>query len=89
MLSITERRGNPRQVRFKKMNASEPPKTCRKHEDGIRTEAGSLPQDKFGSNLFYCPNGARHRGGMSLNQAFAWNMGTCRTDDEAKQAPDY
>ncbi len=23
---------------------------------------------------------------MSLNQAFARNMGTCRTDDEAKQA---
>ncbi len=23
---------------------------------------------------------------MSLNQAFAWNMGTCRSDDEAEQA---
>ncbi len=52
MLSITERRGNPRQVRFKKMNASEPPKTCRKDKDGIRTGAGSLPQEEFGSYLF-------------------------------------
>jgi hypothetical protein len=39
-------------VRFKKMNASEPPMTCRNDKDGIKTGAGSLPQDRFGSYLF-------------------------------------
>jgi hypothetical protein len=25
----------------------------------------------------YCPGGVRHKGGMTLIQAFVWNMGSC------------
>jgi len=28
----------------------------------------------------YCLGGVRHKGGMTLIQAFAWNLGTCRPD---------
>lgn len=33
------------------MNASEPPMTCRNANGGIKTETGSLSQDKFGDYL--------------------------------------
>lgn len=28
----------------------------------------------------YCPSGARHRGGVNLDQAVVWNVGTFRLD---------
>ena len=28
----------------------------------------------------FCPGGIRHEGGVALNQALAWNVGTCRPD---------
>ena len=28
----------------------------------------------------YCLGGVRHKGGVNLIQAFAWNLGTCRPD---------
>lgn len=82
-------RGTSRLVRFKKMNASEPSMKCRKCIDDIKTEGWSYPREKSGRNLNRYPGGVRHRDGMSLNQAPIWNMGTCRSDDEAKQARKY
>jgi len=52
VLSITAKaRGTPRCVRFKKMNASEPPMTCRNDKDGIKTEVGLLLQEEPGRYL--------------------------------------
>ena len=51
-LSITAKaRGTPRCVRFKKMNVSEPPMTCRNDKDGIKTEVGLLLQEEPGRYL--------------------------------------
>jgi len=30
--------------------------------------------------LVYCLGGARHKGGVNLILAFAWNLGNCRPD---------
>ncbi len=38
--------GIPRQVRTTKTNASEPPMTCRKRRNGVRTGGQSLLRDK-------------------------------------------
>ena len=32
----------------------------------------------------YCLGGVRHKGGVNLIQAFAWNLGTCRPDDKGE-----
>jgi hypothetical protein len=32
----------------------------------------------------YCPGGVRHKDGMTLIQAFARNVGTCRSDAKGK-----
>jgi hypothetical protein len=32
----------------------------------------------------YCLSGARHKGGVTLIQAFAWNVGTCRPDGKGE-----
>ena len=32
----------------------------------------------------YCLSGPRHKGGVTLTQAFAWNVGTCRPDDKGE-----
>ena len=32
----------------------------------------------------YCPGGGRHKDGMNLIQAFARNVGTCRSDVKGK-----
>jgi hypothetical protein len=32
----------------------------------------------------YCLDGVRHRGGVNLNQAHVWNVGTCRSDGKGE-----
>ncbi len=32
----------------------------------------------------YCLGGVRHKGGVNLNQAFVWNVGTCGPDDKGE-----
>ena len=32
----------------------------------------------------YCLGGVRHKGGVNLIQAFAWNLGICRPDDKGE-----
>ena len=31
-----------------------------------------------------CVGGARHRGGVNVDQALVWNVGTCRLDDKGE-----
>ena len=72
------------------MNVSEPLMKCRNPIDDIETEGCANFRDKSGrNNLYRCPGGVRHEDGMNLNQAYTRNMGTCRSDDAAKQARKY
>ena len=54
--------------------------TCRKRMDDVETGRMLLAREKFGGWPDCCPNGIRHEGGVTLRQAFAWNVGTCRPD---------
>ena len=54
--------------------------TCRKRRDDVKTGAESFLRDQSGGRPVYCPLGVRHGGGVSLIQAFVWNVGTCRLD---------
>ena len=54
--------------------------TCRKRMDDVETGGMSLTRDKSGGRPDCRPDGIRHEGGVKLDQAFAWNMGTCRPD---------
>ena len=53
---------------------------CRKVQDDVETRGNSLTWDESGGWPDCCPDGIRHEGGVTLNQAFMWNAGTCRPD---------
>ena len=40
--------------------------------------------DESGSYLYRRPGDVRHGGGASLDQALAWNVGTCRFDTDGR-----
>ena len=54
--------------------------TCRKRMDDVKTGGKSLTRDQSGGWPDCCPGGIRHEGGVTLGQALAWNVGTCRPD---------
>ena len=54
--------------------------TCRKLRDDVETGGWSLTRDKSGGCPDFGPDGIRHEGGVTLNRALAWNVGTCRPD---------
>jgi hypothetical protein len=53
---------------------------CRKRMDDVETGKMSLPRDQSGGRPDCCPDDIRHEGGVTLSQAHAWNVGTCRPD---------
>jgi hypothetical protein len=53
---------------------------CRKRIDGAETGEKSLLRDKSGGLPDCCPDGIRHKGGVTLSLALARNVGTCRPD---------
>jgi hypothetical protein len=53
---------------------------CRKRIDDAETGEKSLTRDESGGRPDCCPDGIRHEGGVTLDLAFAWNVGTCRLD---------
>ena len=65
---------------LRETSASEPLMTCRKRMDDVETGEMSLPRDKSGRWPDCCPGGIRHEGGVTLSQALARNVGTCRPD---------
>jgi len=67
-------------VRSRETSASEPLMKCRKVQDDAETGGNSLTRDELGGRPDFCPGGIRHRGGVTLDQAFVWNAGTCRSD---------
>ena len=50
----------------------------------VKTGRLSLLQDKSRREPVYCLDGVRHRGGVNLNQASVWNVGTCRSDGKGE-----
>ena len=50
---------------------------CRKRIDVIETRGQSLTWDAVWGVPVYCPDGDRHKGGMIVVRARAWNVGTC------------
>ena len=67
-------------MRFRETSESEPLMTCRKCMDDAETGGKSLTRDESGGWPDVCPGGIRHEGGVTLNQALARNVGTCRPD---------
>ncbi len=53
---------------------------CRKRMDDVKTGRQSLTREESGGCPDYCPDGIRHEGGVTLQLAFARNVGTCRPD---------
>ena len=72
-----KRRDETRQVSAGKANVSEPSATCRKRRDAIETRLQSLAWEGSGGWPAYCPDGGRHKDGVSPAQALVWNAGTC------------
>ena len=72
-----KRREETRQVGAGKTNESEPLATCRKRRDAIETRLQSLVWDKSGGWPACCPDGGRHKDGVSPAQALVRNAGTC------------
>jgi hypothetical protein len=67
-------------VSRRETSASEPLMTCRKRMDDVETGGKLLTREQSGGSPDYWPDGIRHGGGVTLRQAFAWNVGTCRPD---------
>lgn len=67
-------------MRIRKTIEREPLMRRRKAQDVIETKPRSWPWDKARKGPVYGPGGDRREGGVSLIQAFMWNMGTWRPD---------
>ena len=46
----------------------------------VKIHAHERHGDQSGSDLYSCPDGNRHKEGMTLLQAYIRNLGTCRSD---------
>ena len=62
------------------MNASEPLMRCRNAYRCCQNLSSGAIQGSVWRLPFSCPGGNRHKEGMNLIQALAWNLGTCRSD---------
>jgi hypothetical protein len=52
--------------------------------EDVETGRPTLLQDESRGKPVYCLGGVRHRGGVNLNQASVWNVGTCRSDGKGE-----
>jgi hypothetical protein len=68
------------QVDERKRTTDEVSKTKGRRQNWRRT----LLQDKSRGEPVYCLDGVRHKGGVNLNQALVWNVGTCRSDEKGE-----
>jgi hypothetical protein len=78
----------PRQVRSEKTNVSEPLMTCRKLYKQRRNRDGRLARDEAQWEPVYWLGGARHKDGVSSDQALVWNVRTCRPDAKRRAQAD-
>ena len=57
---------------------------CRKRRNVTKTRLQSLAWEQVEAPPADGLGGDRHKGGVSLAQALAWNVGTCRHDAKGK-----
>ena len=69
-----------RQVRSGEASESEPLMTCRNALYDVKTGGATFSRDQLGGGPETCPSGIRHIGGAKPDQAFVWNVRTCRPD---------
>jgi len=65
-------------------NNSEPLMRHRKDRGEVKTGLLYRVQDGVWGKPAYCPSGLRCRSGVTLIQAFARNLGTCRFDGKGE-----
>jgi hypothetical protein len=70
----------PRQVWSRKTSESEPLMTCRDVSTMTPKPGGVVGPGRAQRKPVYRLGGVRHEGGVSLDQASMWNVGTCRPD---------
>jgi hypothetical protein len=80
VLSVAEKAGRTRQVRFGKASVSKPLMTCRKRYGDVETGKTSYSRDEVGGRPDSRPIGIRHGGGASPDEAYAWNVRTWSRD---------
>ena len=71
-------------MRIRETSNSEPLMRHRKDRGEVKTELLYRVQDRVWERPAYCPSGLRCKGGVTLIQAFAWDLGTCRFDDKGE-----
>ena len=85
VVSVKESHGlGPWQVGIKETSNSEPLMRHRKDRDEVKTGLLYRVQDEFGGKPACRPSGLRCKGGVTLLQAFARNLGTCRFDGKGE-----
>ena len=56
----------------------------KRDSDDVKTRVINGILGRVRRETAYCSGGVRHGGGVSLTQAFVWNVGTCRLDAKGK-----
>ncbi len=64
---------------IQEMNESEPLMRCRKADGSCRNPWAGALRGRVWKEPFYCPDGNRHKDGMTCMQAFGRNLRTCRS----------
>ena len=67
-------------MRSRETSESEPSMNCRNRTVDVETGGGGRSGNSQGGDLKSGPGGIRLEGGVNLDQALAWNVGTCRPD---------
>lgn len=81
VVSVTETAGQRlRQVRSRETSESELSMNCRNSTDDVETGDGGRSGTSHGGDLKPGLGGIRLEGGVTLDQALSWNVGTCRFD---------
>ena len=83
-------------MRSRETSESEPSMKGRNSIDDVETGGGGRPGISLSGDLKTGPCGIRLEGGVNLDQALAWNVGTCRSDakgagraGDPSQGPEY
>lgn len=86
VVSDKEKVGKTCQVSNTEMNVSEPLMRYRNGIGCCQNGCTSVAPGRVATQAGSGRSGSRYGGGMTVLQALAWNMGTCRSDDKGETA---